>query len=120
MVILQLLEDENSADDEFWNQEFFEEEAADIEYNSSNASEAESVDVPDTDFDESVSDHAWKSLCWGSCRALARWREGSDRRSSCCLAQEEEDSGGEAEEDKKRPRCASDLLLACAISIHTS
>ena len=50
----QLLEDEDSADEDFWNQEFFEEEAGDIEYNSSNASESEAPDVPDTDFDESV------------------------------------------------------------------
>ena len=46
----QLLEDEDSADEEFWNQEFFQEEKADDEYatESSEASEA------DTDFEESV------------------------------------------------------------------
>ena len=53
--LLQLLEDEGSADDDFWNQDFFaEEQQGDVEYNSSNASEAEEPDVPDTDFDESV------------------------------------------------------------------
>lgn len=49
------MEEEGSADEDFWNQDFFEEEAQDIEYNSSNASEAEEPDVPDSDFDESVS-----------------------------------------------------------------
>lgn len=53
-LCLQLLEDEGSADEDFWNQEFFEEEAEDVEYNSSNASESEAPDVPDSDFDESV------------------------------------------------------------------
>lgn len=47
------MEEEGSADEDFWNQDFFEEEAQDIEYNSSNASEAEEPDVPDSDFDES-------------------------------------------------------------------
>ena len=53
---MQLLEDEGSADEDFWNQDFFAEEGGgDVEYNSSNASESESADEPDTDFDESVS-----------------------------------------------------------------
>ncbi|KAK9807329.1 hypothetical protein WJX73_002410 [Symbiochloris irregularis] len=52
--VAQLLEDEGSADEEFWNQDFFaEEEQGDAEYNSSNASEAEEPDVVDTDFDRS-------------------------------------------------------------------
>ena len=47
----QALEDEEAEDDaEFWNQEFFAEEAQDIDYQESEESE----DVPDTDFDESV------------------------------------------------------------------
>jgi hypothetical protein len=45
-------EEEEVADNEFWNQEFFAEEGADEEY----AAESESEDVPDTDFDESESE----------------------------------------------------------------
>lgn len=49
----QAIEDEEeAADNEFWQQEFFAEEAQDIDYQS----EAESEDVPDSDFDESVSE----------------------------------------------------------------
>lgn len=50
LVCHQLLEDEDSADEEFWNQDFFQEEKADEEYatESSEASEA------DSDFEESV------------------------------------------------------------------
>lgn len=46
-----LLEDEDSADEEFWNQDFFQEEDKDQQY----ATESEEEDVVDTDFDASVS-----------------------------------------------------------------
>ena len=48
----QLLEEEDSADEEFWKQDFFaeEEEARDVEYEE----ESEEEDVPDTDFSASV------------------------------------------------------------------
>lgn len=48
---LQLLDEQESADEEFWNQEFFAEEEKDREFE---ASESEEEDVPDTDFSESV------------------------------------------------------------------
>jgi hypothetical protein len=47
--IQQVLEDEG--DENFWNQEFFAEEAQDIDYQESDEEE----DVPDSDFDVSVS-----------------------------------------------------------------
>lgn len=48
---VQLLEDADSADEEFWNQDFFAEEDRDQEFE---ASESEEEDVPDTDFSDSV------------------------------------------------------------------
>lgn len=48
--INQLLDEEADADDEFWQQDFFKEEAEDQEYES----EKEEVDVIDSDFYESV------------------------------------------------------------------
>lgn len=51
--IQQALEDENDADNEFWNQEFFAEEQEDIEYEASDEGE----DVVDSDFDEPVRTH---------------------------------------------------------------
>ena len=48
--INQLLDEEADADDEFWQQDFFKEEAEDKEYES----EKEEVDVIDSDFYESV------------------------------------------------------------------
>ncbi len=47
---MQLLEEEDSADDEFWNQDFFQEEKADVDYQSE-SSEATSADE---DFSEPV------------------------------------------------------------------
>lgn len=44
-------EEEENADNEFWNQEFFLEEEADEDYQE----EVEEVDVVDSDFDDSVS-----------------------------------------------------------------
>jgi hypothetical protein len=44
---------EEEGDEDFWNQEFFAEEGQDIDYEES----AEEEDVPDSDFDVSVS--AW-------------------------------------------------------------
>jgi hypothetical protein len=46
----QLLEDQESGDEEFWNQEFFAEEGADEEYKTESSSE----DEADTDFSEQV------------------------------------------------------------------
>lgn len=48
---LQLLEEEDSADEEFWGQEFFQEEKQDEEYTSESSVES----VADTDFSASVS-----------------------------------------------------------------
>ena len=48
--IRQAMEDEAEGDEDFWNQEFFAEEAQDIDYQES----SEEEDVPDTDFEESV------------------------------------------------------------------
>ena len=47
----QLMEDEGSADEEFWQQEFFAEERKDDAYEES----TEEEDVPDEDFSEAVS-----------------------------------------------------------------
>jgi hypothetical protein len=43
-------DEEAQADEQFWNQEFFAEEAQDIDYERSESEE----DVPDSDFDEPV------------------------------------------------------------------
>ena len=51
-MIMQLLEDQDSADEDFWNQDFFAEEEKDQEFE---ASESEEEDVPDSDFSEDVS-----------------------------------------------------------------
>jgi vacuolar protein sorting-associated protein 72 len=48
----QLMEDQDGADTEFWNQEFFAEEGRDDEY----ATESESEDKADTDFSGSEED----------------------------------------------------------------
>jgi hypothetical protein len=48
--IRQAMEDEAEGDEDFWNQEFFAEEAQDIDYQES----SEEEDVPDTDFEDSV------------------------------------------------------------------
>lgn len=48
---LQLLDDEDSADEEFWGQDFFAEEDKDDEFE---ASESEQEDVADADFSDSV------------------------------------------------------------------
>ncbi|KAK9914991.1 hypothetical protein WJX75_003400 [Coccomyxa subellipsoidea] len=45
----KLLEEEDSADEEFWNQDFFQEEKADDEYSTESSEES----VADTDFEES-------------------------------------------------------------------
>ncbi len=47
----QLDDEEDEADNAFWNQEFFKEEAVDDDYKT----ESEPEDVIDSDFDESVS-----------------------------------------------------------------
>ncbi len=47
---MQLLEEEDSADDEFWNQDFFQEEKADVDYQS----ESSEATTADEDFSESV------------------------------------------------------------------
>lgn len=47
----QLLEEEDSADEEFWNQDFFQEEKADEEY----ATESSEGTSADEDFSEPVS-----------------------------------------------------------------
>lgn len=52
-VRVDLDEDEAAEDEVFWNQDFFAEEQADIDFKSDD--EAEVEDVPDSDFDESVS-----------------------------------------------------------------
>lgn len=44
------MEDEDSADEEFWNQDFFAEDKADDEYKTESSSE----DEADTDFSEEV------------------------------------------------------------------
>ena len=49
-LILQLVEDQDGADKDFWKQDFFAEERADEEY----ATESESDDEADTDFSGSV------------------------------------------------------------------
>ena len=46
----QLLEEEDSADEDFWNQHFFQEEKADEDY----ASESSEATTADEDFSESV------------------------------------------------------------------
>lgn len=46
----QVLEEQDEADVDFWNQDFFAEERADDEY----ATESESEDEADTDFSGSV------------------------------------------------------------------
>lgn len=43
-------EQEDQADEQFWNQDFFQEEMEDIDYQE----EVEVEDVPDSDFDEPV------------------------------------------------------------------
>ena len=48
--IQRALEEEDDADNEFWNQEFFAEEQEDLEYEASDEGE----DVVDSDFDEPV------------------------------------------------------------------
>lgn len=55
---MQLLEDQDSADEEFWNQDFFADEAKDQEFE---ASESEQEDVADSDFSGSVSHYTAKS-----------------------------------------------------------
>lgn len=84
--IQQVLEDEG--DEDFWNQEFFAEEVQDIDYQESDEEE----DVPDSDFDVSVS-----AICtimnplWitGSCRpcqcAPSRHSAGPARVPLCYL-----------------------------------
>lgn len=52
-IRVELDEDEAAEDESFWNQEFFAEEQADNDFKSDD--EAEVEDVPDSDFDESVS-----------------------------------------------------------------
>ena len=47
---MQLLEEEDSADEDFWNQDFFQEEKADAEY----ATESSEATTADEDFSESV------------------------------------------------------------------
>ena len=49
-VDVQLLEEEDSADEEFWGQEFFQEEKQDDEYTSESSEES----VADSDFSASV------------------------------------------------------------------
>lgn len=44
----QLDEEEDAADNDFWNQEFFKEEAVDDDYKT----ESEPEDIIDSDFDE--------------------------------------------------------------------
>ncbi len=46
-----MAEEEDAADAEFWNQEFFKEEEVDEDYQE----EKEEEDVPDSDFDDPVS-----------------------------------------------------------------
>lgn len=50
---IELDEDEVAADGEFWDQQFFAEDAVDMDFKSDDEKEVE--DVPDSDFDESVS-----------------------------------------------------------------
>ena len=49
-LVVQLIEDQDGADEDFWKQDFFAEERADDEY----ATESESEDEADTDFSGSV------------------------------------------------------------------
>ena len=57
---LQLLDEEESADEDFWKQDFFAEEDKDSEFE---ASESEQEDIPDADFSESV-------RCLESCKQM--------------------------------------------------
>ncbi len=61
---MQLLEDQESADEEFWNQDFFAEEEKDQEFE---ASESEQEDVPDSDFSEEVSNMCYMMSTKPSC-----------------------------------------------------
>jgi hypothetical protein len=47
---VQLLEEEDSADEEFWNQDFFQEDKGDNEYSTESSEESEA----DSDFEEPV------------------------------------------------------------------
>ena len=51
LLVEQLLEEEDSADEDFWNQDFFQEEKADEDYKS----ESSEATTADEDFSESVS-----------------------------------------------------------------
>ena len=57
-LIVQLIEDQDGADEDFWKQDFFAEERADDEY----ATESESEDEADTDFSGSVRLHSHAAL----------------------------------------------------------
>ena len=54
-MVAQVLEEQDEADVDFWNQDFFAEERADDEY----ATESESEDEADTDFSGSVRLTSW-------------------------------------------------------------
>ena len=54
-----MLDQEDSADEDFWNQDFFAEEQKEAEYT---ASESEKEDVPDSDFSDSVSSYHHNTL----------------------------------------------------------
>ncbi len=57
-MALQVLEEQDEADVDFWNQDFFAEERADDEY----ATESESEDEADTDFSGSVRLTSWSKI----------------------------------------------------------
>ncbi len=70
ITVEQLLEEEDSADEDFWNQDFFQEEKADEDYES----ESSEATTADEDFSESVSFHfraAWPVAASSICQ---RWR----------------------------------------------
>jgi hypothetical protein len=83
----QAIDDEEAqADDQFWNQEFFQEEAEDIDYLRSDSTE----DEPDSDFDEPVGVCHDKSLQWVQTEFSA---------------QEEEEDEDVVDEGDERPKC---------------
>jgi hypothetical protein len=84
-------DEEAQADEQFWNQEFFQEEAQDVDYERSASEE----DVPDSDFDEPVSPMVLKLAKYAFCKP-------------CCTtsprAQEDEEDDEDVEEVDEKPK----------------
>lgn len=98
-----MLEEEDSADEEFWNQEFFAEDKADDEYKTESSSE----DEADTDFSEEVRSVVMKPKPEGLCAQL-----GYHICSWSCL-QEEEDDDDEENEVEEKKRCDALSAMLC-------